>query len=230
MASTELFRLARRRAGLSQRELAETCGISARTVARVEAGDSASMVVLSAVLSVAGLELSAEPCVPVASAALQAHLRRSLPARVRRLLDGDGPLSSRRTDRWRELDRFSRSGRLVLVGPTAVGLWLPGLACPPRLSVQRSSSEAVLPVTASPPPWLDVEEVRRLSPAAVRVGMGFPEALTLSPAELALDPSCAEHRLALRCAARALHDDDARDDAGRRARGHRDPNMPWSES
>jgi hypothetical protein len=43
------------------------------------------------------------------------------------------------------------------------------------------------------------------------------------PDQLALDPRCHAYRLSLRAAGRLLHEQAGRDDAGRRAAAHRDP-------
>ncbi len=60
--------------------------------------------------------------------------------------------------------------------------------------------------------------------ASVHTGIGIGWGVRVpSPSELALDPACAAHRLGLRAAARVLHDEPARDLAGRRVAAHSDP-------
>ncbi|MDQ3610781.1 MAG: helix-turn-helix domain-containing protein [Actinomycetota bacterium] len=61
MDAAEILRTARRQAGLSQRAMAQASGISAATLAAVEAGRRVpSFAVVDAVLAAAGLEIAVD--------------------------------------------------------------------------------------------------------------------------------------------------------------------------
>ena len=223
MTSAEMFRLARRRAGLSQRELAQRAGVSTSTVARVESGAvEASPPVLRAVLEAADLEVSVDIALPPADPPLLRHLRRSLPQRLDLLLGGIGHVHGHRPPRWDQLERLSTSGLLLLTGASAVGMWVPAPA-PANLTLRRAPRSFVMTARPIDLEGLDVEDVEELPPGLVRIGAIFDRLFTHSPGELALDPACAASRSMLRRAARALHEDAAREDGGRRGAGHRDP-------
>jgi predicted RNase H-like nuclease len=120
-----------------------------------------------------------------------------------------------------QLSRLARSRRPVLLeGLDAVGVWVPGVLSGPPLKVAVPAADGV---DAEELPALRVRELASLSggcvPAAVVAGRVFVP----SPELLALDPACAAYRTSLRVAARLLHDDIGRDDAGRRPAAHRDP-------
>lgn len=109
---------------------------------------------------------------------------------------------------------------MLLEGIGAVGVWVPGMRVEGPLAVAVQA--AVLPDLA-----LDALVLRTCASVpvgCVPVGIGYGGRLLVPPPEvLALDPACAAHRVALRAAARLLHEQAGRDDAERRAAAHRDP-------
>lgn len=222
MDGAEALRSARRRVGCSQRELASLAGVSASTVAAIESGArTASLATLSALLEAAGLELSVDVHVPGADPELRAHLRNAMPTRLHRALGGSGNLLTAPPRGWRQLLRLSGYGPVSLFGPLAAGVWLPGLDVPDVFAVRfRHLQPMPLPDTSD----LQLVQDDAQEIASVHTGIGIGWGVRVpSPAELALDPACAAHRLGLRAAARVLHDEPARDLAGRRVAAHRDP-------
>lgn len=222
MDGAEALRSARRRAGCSQRELASRAGVSASTVAAIESGArTASLPTLTALLAAVDLELTVDVRVPGADPELRAHLRKSMPMRLHLALGGSGNLHTAPPRGWRQLLRLNSYGQVSLFGPLAAGVWLPGLAVPEVIAVQfRHLQTMPLPHTCD----LHLVQDDAQEIASVHTGIGIGWGIRVpSPAELALDPSCAAHRLGLRTAARVLHDEPARDLADRRVAAHRDP-------
>lgn len=218
-----MFRAVRRRTGLSQRQLAARSGVALSAISGAEAGRRApTLAVLQAVLDVAGLELSVDVRPPDLDEAQLAYLRLSLVRRLHRALGGDGrPNGVPQLPRWLQLEALARVGEVRLHGELAVGLWLPSddpLETPEVCAEARRGQ--VLPET----PDLTVraacdQHVR----APVVVALSAGRVLVDPPADLALDPTPATHRPALRAVGRVLHVEAARDEVGRRVRAHRDP-------
>ena len=231
----ELVRTARRHAGLSQRALARVAGVDATTVAAVEAGRRIpGVTVLAAIVRAAGLELTVDrPVVPLCRH-VRSHLRRSLSARLHLLVGGSGrPRVPPVPSLWAELDRAAAGGRVYLTGPSAVGLWVPGVDAPAPSFV----------ITARRPPGPGAAAHRRPGPGAARrrelsrafstgpvpadctVTVPLPghSVRTPPPEALALRSDCAPWRTVLRSVARALDEQGALDRAGRRSPAHREP-------
>jgi transcriptional regulator with XRE-family HTH domain len=219
---SELFRVVRRRSGLSQRRLSVASGVALSTVSAVESGkQSPTLAVLRAVLDVAGLELSVDVPPPALDAGQRRHLHHSLVRRLHLALGGDGrPYGVPRLARWLQLSALVRVGAVHLHGELAVRVWLPPAGPLDAAEVCAGPS----PGARVPADTLAVVPACvRVESASVVIPLGAGQVLVEPPAELALDPSLAAHRAALRAVARELHDDAARDEAGRRARAHRDP-------
>jgi transcriptional regulator with XRE-family HTH domain len=223
MDAAEVFRAVRRRTALSQRGLAERAGVGLTTIAAVEAGTrTPTVAVLTAVLEVAGLELSVDVPPVELDEWQRTHLRLSLTQRLHVALGGDGrPQYGPALPRWQQLVGLAARGDVTLHAALARAMWLPsegpvreaevcaqawsrgGLPDVPDVVVRPAcGTHARAPVVVSVSPWR-----MRVDP----------------PAELALDPRFAADRSALRAVARVLHREAARADAGRRARSHRDP-------
>lgn len=221
MDASEVLRAVRRRQGWSQRVLAERTGVALSTVAAVEAGRRRpSFQVLSAVLAAAGLDLAVDLPVPEVPPATVAHLHRSLEHRLHLAIGGDGRPSLRRPlPAWTQLQSLAAGGGVHLHGRTAVAMWLAGqpVSAPEVCaSLIRPRGEALQDLDVRPACDRHVR-----SPVAVRVG--HRRVRVDPPADLALDEDGAAHRHALRAVARLLHEQAARDDAGRRTRAHADP-------
>lgn len=221
MDASEVLRAVRRREGWSQRVLAERSGVALSTVAAVEAGRRRpSLQVLCAVLATGGLELAVDVPVPEVPAATVAHLHRSLERRLHLAVGGgDRPQLRRPLPAWTQLQSLAAGGGVHLHGRAALAMWLAGQpvgaleVCAPARSARLQEH-----------PALDVRPLcgrHGRSPVTVRVG--HRRVRVDPPADLALDPECAPHRQALRAVARLLHQQAARDDAGRRTRAHADP-------
>jgi DNA-binding XRE family transcriptional regulator len=234
MDAAEVLRAVRRRQGWSQRELARRSGIAQSTVAAVEAGRrSPSVGLVSAVLAVAGLELTVDVAVPPPDEATVRHLHLSLGSRLHLACGGDG-----RPDRrpapgtgpvpvWTALLALAARHTVHLHGATALAVWLPvGTVAPAVVCVHDGRLDGGL--TAAPPS-VDVAlvEVRAGCGShtghAVAVRVGHWQVAVDPPGELALRPEHVQHRTALRAVARRLHEQAPVDSAGRRTRAHRDP-------
>jgi transcriptional regulator with XRE-family HTH domain len=218
---SELSRAVRRRQGLSQRELARAAGVHPRTVAAVEAGSRApTLAVLQAVAACAGLELVADLPPPEPPDRLLAFLRHSLSRRLELSL-GMSYGAHAPTPLWVQLRQLAVVGDVVLHGEAAVALWLP--RSEPLGSIQACFARRQ--------PWEvpDTPDVQRVAAcdaharALVAVSIASWTVGVDPPAQLALLPELAAHRPLLRSAARALHQDAARDEAGRRVAAHREP-------
>ena len=222
MDGAEALRTARRRLGCSQRELARRAGVSASTVAAIESGGrTASLPTLAALLETAGLELTVDLRVPPVSPQGWEYLHLPLPTRVRVAFAGAGEPAAPSHRAWDQLLRLSAFGQVSLSAPLAVGVWLAGLDAPQVCEVMFTQlrSEA-----APAMPDLVVVPTAQTLSAAVDTGLGARWPIQVSaPAELALDPACAEHRLALRAVARLLHEEPCLDESSRRVPAHRDP-------
>ena len=223
MDGAEVFRAVRRRGGLSQRALAHRSGVALSTVTGVEAGrQQPSTGVLAAVLGVVGLELSVDVPPPDLTDRERAYLRLSLVRRLHLALGGSGrPQYGPRLPRWQQLVDLARVSHVTLHGELALRLWLRGDA------PVGAAEVCALPVARTALP--DVPDLR-VHPACgdhasapVVVSVSPWQLHADPPADLALRPAFAAQRHALRAAARVLHADAARDDAGRRTRAHRDP-------
>ena len=223
MDGAELFRDVRRRAGLSQRQLAVRSGVALSTVTSIESGrGSPTLVVLQAVLDVAGLELALDLPPPDLDGRDLAYLRLSLVRRLHRALGGDGrPRYGPRLPRWQQLVALTQAGQVTLHGELALRLWLPS-ADPLEVA------EVCVDLWRAPGPP-DTPDLAvhtgcgQHGPAPVVVDLTPGRVLADPPAHLALDPRLAAQRRRLRAVARALHVEAARDEGGRRARAHRDP-------
>lgn len=216
-----MVRAARRRAGLSQRELARRAGVAAGTVAAVEAGRQApSGRVLEALVAAAGLELTVDrPVQPLCAHTLR-HLHRSLPVRLHRALGGSGyPYDRPFLPAWQQIGLLSSKGVVHVTGAVARALWLPPAQCPDREVGLQPHRPAVLP--SSPDVRVLVAPVPPTCTITVPLSVGA--IVTPSPAELALDPQHAAWRRALRSVAHELEQRAPHDRASRRRPAHREP-------
>ena len=213
-------RAARRRLGLSQRGFAAVAGISQAQINALERGHRVpTTALLDRVLGAADLDLMlCERVSSVEHDALVAHLRLSLTERLRLALDEPSPLGRHGvTAPWRELLALAGSAvAVVLDRPLALRLWLPaGPVTPIRVRVHRPRGDL--------PPLAAVEAVVTHAPrpaGVVPVNLRRGRRVWVEPpAELAVDPVADQ----LRLADLLLHDQAARDDAGRRRPPHRDP-------
>lgn len=214
--------MARRRIGVSQRELARRSGVSLTTVIAVESGkQQPSLRVLSAIVDLAGLEVSLDRPVPPLCRHVVRHLHRSLSARLHLALGGSGwPRDRPVLPAWHQLGLLASSGRLFVTGDLAVALWLPATRPPERLQVGLQPwRSAPLPMTP------DVEVVLTDLPpeCTVTVPLSVGALRTPAPSELALEPAAAPARRALRAVAAALEREAATDLGGRRSPAHREP-------
>ena len=219
-----MLRMARRRAGLSQRAMAARAGVGITTLAAAESGkQEPSLRVVYAVLSVAGLELTVAAPPPPPCRHVLAYLSWSLSARLHMSVGGSGwPKYDRDLPVWRQLQQLSAAGTIFLTGPPAVGLWLPGLLHEAPLPIGLADAHGV-PPPPSPTPDLAVRVAERPVDCTVSIPL-VPRCLwTPPPAALALRPDCAPWQRALRAVATVLDGNGARDAAGRRVAAHREP-------
>lgn len=254
----ELLRAARRRAGLSQRRMAERAGVGLTGLVAAESGRGpVSWATVTRVLAVAGLEPAfdvrrGEPCEHVVR-----HLHLSLSERLYVALGGavDSRMALRvppHPAAWPFLPAWTRAGRLAVRGPSAVGLWVPGV--PPVaelvLAVRdtrpgawpegAAAAQAVAQAGAAARTAARAAGVRLVEgpinpTCSVTVPLPVGVLHAPPPHELALDPACAPWRRALRVAAGLLDQEAARDQVGRRAAAHQvldregeDERMRWS--
>ena len=221
MDSAALVRAARRRAGLSQRELARRAEVAAGTVAAVEAGRQApSGRVLESLISAAGLELSLDlPVQPLCSHARH-HLHRSLPVRLHLALGGSGfPYDRPLLPAWQQIGLLSTKGVVHVTGELARALWLPPVRPPEPVVGLQLTRAAVLPPTPDLRPYAAPVP----STCTITVPLPVGQIVTPTPGELALDPQHAAWRRALRSVADELERRAPRDRAGRRRPAHREP-------
>ena len=228
-----MVRAARRRSGLSQRELARRARVSPTTVVAVEAGkQTPSLRVVSALLAAAGLELCVDlPTEPVCRH-VRRHLTRSLTVRLHLALGGNGRPASRPVlPAWQQLRLLSRAGRVQADGPLAVALWLPPVEplLLPTVVLTREDRSGPVPKA----PDLRVREVPSQAPGPVACSLGIALSpgvlMTPPPDELARAPQHAEVRRSLRSVAALLDERAARDRAGRRGPAHREPRRQQEE-
>jgi transcriptional regulator with XRE-family HTH domain len=229
--AAHLLRVARRAAGLSQRQLAERTGLSRTTLARCEAGRRGLPVDdVRRALAEAGLDLAVVPAPDHdEAAALRAHLRLSLVRRLHRALGGTGAPQLDRTPVWQALWRLPRLGHVQVVGAAAIGVWLPlrATTCAVVLHVRAGGPAGPLDV----PDGLTVEVVTRPLPTgAVEVGLGPAVVRVLPPELLSCLVGSGEERAALLAAARLLDAEAPRDGAGRRAAAHRGVRPWWDQA
>jgi transcriptional regulator with XRE-family HTH domain len=199
--------------------MAAAVGVSGSYINAIERGyRMPTATVVDRLLKAAGLDLVlAEPIDARDRDELVAHLRRSLTQRLRLGLGLSADLRVPATGpEWRELMALSRVGRIVIEPPLAWRLWLPsGRSTPVRVRVHQLRAElphleAVSATVSEAPP------AASLVPVAL---VWLHRVWVAPPAELALDPVADR----LRLADLLLHDEAARDDAGRRRPAHRDP-------
>lgn len=211
-------RSARRALGLSQRELANRLGVSGKTVASWESGGRIPTIgALRQVLALHGLELSARAAPQRASDPLVQHLHLSLTSRLRLALgEHPNPYVRATGDAWRALLVLGRLGCAAVLPPVATGIWIPAESADRvRVVVHRPRKRlpelagADVTDTADPP-----------APSRVPVAVEGPVRVwVLPPAEL-----LAAEVEQLRQAATLLAASDSRDDGGRKAPAHRNPN------
>ena len=217
-----MVRDARRRVGLSQREMARRAGVSAATITAIESGAQLpSLRVLQELLSVAGLELCPDRPVQPPCRHVLRHLHRSLSARLHLALGGNGrPWDRPFLAPWQQLGLLATSGRLFLTGELAVALWLPQ---PEPTAGRRVGFQPYRRPRLPPTPDLTVLEGKVPDGCTVTVPLGVGSLLTPPPGELALSPEHAAVRRALRSVAVHLDRHAPRDPAGRRTPAHREP-------
>jgi transcriptional regulator with XRE-family HTH domain len=229
-----MVRAARRHAGWSQRELAEHSGISPRTIAAIEAGQSQPRItVLRDLLDAVGLELALTPARdPIDDPELTRHLRLSLTQRLRLAL-GESPAlaASPRGARWTRLEALAQIGQVALVRPVAVALWLPlGQVTPLRVEL-RAADRDDLDARVGAAEAADIEVTRLpgtadpfrrpVTPSLVPVMLSGPRRVWVPPpGELQHED---EESGRLRRADQLLQTHAPVDDAGRRRPAHRDP-------
>lgn len=215
-----MVRAARRRAALSQRELARRAGVAPGTVAAVEAGrHSPSGRILEALISAAGLELCVDRPVLTLCRHTSAYLHGSLSSRLHVALGGSGrPYDRPFLPAWQQLGLLSLKAPVHLTGDLAVAVWIPMPRPAARVAV-ATDQRLVLP------PLPDLEVVREPRPPSCTVGVVLtPGVVTVPPpGELALDPRHAAWRRSLRSVAAVLDEQAARDRARRRSPAHREP-------
>lgn len=224
MEAAVLLREARRRAGLSQRQMAAAAGVPRSSLEAAESGRrQPSLALVAAVAAAAELELALDHPVQPLSASTRHHLHLSLSQRLHLLVGGDGrPWHSPRLPAWRALDHLASTGRLFLAGPAAVGLWLADVAPDPlRLGLELISG-APGAAPQQTPRRLEVALGPRPGDATVAVPLPVRAVWTPPPAALALDPACAAWRQALRSVAAVLDAEAAVDLNDRRAPAHRE--------
>ena len=243
MDAAELLRQARRRTGLSQREFAARAGVSERSLAGAESGHRpASWLLVERACRAGGLDVTAAlPPGDLDDETLR-HLERSLTQRVWLSFGGEGrplgrygPRVATRPAGWCRLVEAAESVDLVLSGTEALRAWLPAVASGGRVgpecrwtevSVRRDPHGSTPRSTApgdSLPVGVRVVDTLPCGLVPVPLAEPRPRVLVPTPAELALDPACADLRDALRAVATVLHEQSARDLAGRRTPPHRDP-------
>lgn len=217
-----MVRSARRRAGLSQRELARRAGVSATTVVAIESGRQLpSLRVLQALLVVAGLDVTVDRPLEPLCTHVRRHLHLSLSVRLHLALGGHGrPWQRPVLPAWQQLGLLATSGRVFATGDLATSLWLPGTepVTPVTVGVQLGEGMA-LPAT----PQLDVAPASLPSLASVTVPLTIGALHAPPPGELALDPAHAGKRRALRAVAAELELHAPCDPGGRRSPPHREP-------
>jgi transcriptional regulator with XRE-family HTH domain len=216
-------RSARRALGLSQRELAGQLEVAAATVANWESGRRVpSLPSLRRLLDMQGLVLTARPRPAEPSAELVRHLCLPLTARLRLALgEHPSPYVPASSEAWRALLTLGRLGRVVVQPPVATGIWTPIEPCK-HVSVVVHAPHREVPVVSGMDAVVSAEPAAAsLLPVTVE---GPVRVWVLPPRELLRDDAT---RLEL--AADLLDATDARDDAGRRAPAHRDPDE-WVEA
>lgn len=222
MQAEAMVRSARRRAGLSQRELARRAGVSATTVVAIESGRQLpSLRVLQALVAVAGLDVTVDRPLEPLCTHVRRHLHLSLSVRLHLALGGQGrPWQRPVLPAWHQLGLLATSGRVFATGDLATSLWLPATepVTPVTVGVQLGEGMA-LPAT----PQLDVAPARLPSLASVTVPLTIGALHAPPPGELALDPAHAGKRRALRAVAAELELHAPRDPGGRRSPPHREP-------
>jgi transcriptional regulator with XRE-family HTH domain len=216
-----MVRAARRRAGLSQREIARRAGVAAGTVTAVEAGRQVpSGRVLEALVAAAGLELSVDRPVQALCAHTRRHLHHSLSVRLHLALGGNGhPYDRPFLPAWQQLGLLSGKGVVHVTGELARALWLPAMS-PPEPVVGVDVRRAVL---VPPAPDLRVQLGPAPSTCTITVPLTVGRIVTPSPDELALDPQHAAWRRALRSVSHELERQAPLDRARRRRPAHREP-------
>lgn len=216
-----MVRAARRRAGLSQRELARRADVAAGTVSAIEAGRRVpSGGVLEALVAAAGLELSLDlPVQPLCVHTVR-HLHAALPVRLHRALGGSGrPYDRPVLPAWQQLGLLSGKGVVHVTGELARALWLPPVQ-PLRASV---GLELHRPAALPPTPDVQVELAPPPPTCTITVQLTVGCISTAPPGELALDPQHAQWRRALRSVAHELEQRAPRDRARRRRPAHTEP-------
>lgn len=216
-----MVRMARRRSGVSQRELARRAGVATATVAGIEAGNqNPSLRVLSRLLEAAGLELAVDRPVQPLCAHVSRHLHASLSVRLHRALGGNGwPWSRPVLPAWQQLGRLATSARVFVTGDLAAALWLPDVDAVRPVVAARPRSERPFP----PTPDLEVRTAAPPEHCTVPVPLTVGAVWTMPPDELALLPEHAVRRRVLRAVASELDSRAARDPHGRRQPAHREP-------
>lgn len=225
MDESHLLRAARRYAGLSQRALAARAGVSASTVAALEAGQRAGSVpTVARLLHAAGLELAAVPGTPTPCKHLRQYLKWGLVERLYRAVGGrQHPTRDRSLEAWRGLWQLTGQGRVEVVGAAAVGVWAPVVAARPTVRVEAYTPPLWRPGRAKVPGLAVVPSAGTVARVLVPIGFCSRQVWVAAPDVLALDPAYADHSLVLRAAAVLLHEELPVDDAHRRAPAHRDP-------
>lgn len=222
MDGSEVLRAVRRRQAWSQRELARRSGVSASTVAAIEAGQrQASLAVLDAVLAAAGLELAVNVAVPEVPPATRAWLGLSLTRRLYLAVGGSGmPPRRNRTPLWGQLLDLAGRGSVVLHADTAAAVWLRPAAPLTSLDVCYRAQQT-WPCPATP----DVRQIDACGKHAAAGVSILQDQWVLHvdpPADLALLPEHAGRQAELRAVARLLHQAAPQDLAARRPAAHKD--------
>ena len=227
-----VLRQARQEAGLSQRAVALRAGVSARTVAGVEADQHRpSLAVLEALLGACGLELVTQAAVevPAACTHLRAHLTLSLSQRISDTISDTISGTGRADEVVHGLRLAAEAGVAVLEPVAAAAAWVPGVAWPLPVVVTVFPAAHGWPRRRPQAPAPEVVVLRRVSAPSpsglvrVRLPASVLDVHVHSPDVLARDVSCRESRRALAAAARLLDVERGRDAVGRRAPAHRQP-------
>jgi transcriptional regulator with XRE-family HTH domain len=232
--AAEVVRALRRRCGCSQRTLAALSGVPLSTIAAIESGSrQPSVRTLDRLLAAGGLDLEmVERRLDEPAAALVNHLQRSTSQRLWEALGGHGRVRpGPALPVFEVLASLARSHLVVLTGPAALGVWLPGRRAAQPLPVHVEPRDLAVGPRVAMGGLLEAQEGIP-DVAVATVGVAVDVAIGVAtPWALRLDRACAHERNELRDVARLLHDGGARADAGRRVPAHRDPREPrefWS--
>jgi hypothetical protein len=180
------------------------------------------LAVVTDMASQVGLELALRAAPAEPTPELRAHLRLPLTSRLRLALgEPASPFSRAVSPAWVALLRLARLGTVVIHPPVATGIWIPG---PPHRYVSVTVHQPRGPLPTSDAVDL-LASTAPCMPSLVPVTMSGPARVWVLPPEELLLAEAGQ----LRQAGLLLHDQVCRDDGGRRAPAHRNPDE-WQEA